>query len=224
MNCDGYCQAWWGTWYPWAEANQGLISIVALATALALFLLENGRANREAADAAKAREEARAKEQADKLAAIEKARRDDEARRLDHVLDFTVTANGIIAEVQRDMMLDRLAIDQHPNALFPTRRLRAKARAAAGSLVAILGVAPMHPKLVLNVREAAELLTTFADSPSNNAPAGMKEIDTLDQQLTEMKSTISEHHRAMRAELRPEIAGSLFETPGAIEVACTHEL
>lgn len=45
MDCGQYCQAWWGSWWPWAEANQGLLSIAALVIALAFFLVEQRRAN-----------------------------------------------------------------------------------------------------------------------------------------------------------------------------------
>ena len=45
MDCGQYCQAWWGSWWPWAEANQGFLSIAALVTALAFFLVEQRRAN-----------------------------------------------------------------------------------------------------------------------------------------------------------------------------------
>lgn len=37
---------WWGDWWPWAEANQGFLSLLALIFALAAFLVENRRANR----------------------------------------------------------------------------------------------------------------------------------------------------------------------------------
>lgn len=36
---------WWGSWWPWAEANQGMLSLAALVLALVIALFENVRAN-----------------------------------------------------------------------------------------------------------------------------------------------------------------------------------
>jgi hypothetical protein len=43
MECEKYCQAWWGTLWPWAEANQGLLSVMALVVAIGLVLYEQSR-------------------------------------------------------------------------------------------------------------------------------------------------------------------------------------
>lgn len=37
-------QAWWGTWWPWAEANQGLLSSLALFAAVLVAVIEARRA------------------------------------------------------------------------------------------------------------------------------------------------------------------------------------
>lgn len=62
MQCDQYCQAWWGTLWPWAEANQGLLSILALGLALWAFVAENRRANKAEEKAAKEARKAEARE------------------------------------------------------------------------------------------------------------------------------------------------------------------
>jgi len=71
MVCDEYQQAWWGSWWPWAEANQGLLSVIALVTALVLFLLEQKRANKA--------------EQAAKDAAIDAERKEREKLRIQKI-------------------------------------------------------------------------------------------------------------------------------------------
>lgn len=76
---EEYHQAWWGTWWPWAEANQGLLSILALIATLALAFREWKRA-----DDAERRE---------------RLRSEREAR--ERIQEFFAAADAIVAEFRR---------------------------------------------------------------------------------------------------------------------------
>lgn len=207
------------------ERNQGFITLVALFFALWAFIQENKRANAAKAEAEEAerkrieyaeaaREEQRSREEAQRLQAIVDARRADEARRLNHLLDFVTTANGIMAEVQREIQIDRMRLtaEEGENLLFPSEELRACANAASSALDAILPTAPPHPKAVLDARRAADRLSRVAHVSVRTGMAGLQVGEDLDRDLGEAKSRLSEHHREMMGLLRPEIHRA-FEIP-----------
>lgn len=220
-------RCWESAWaseglFPLLERNQGCITLLALFFALWAFNKEAKRANAARAEAEEAerrrveyaeaaREDQRSREEAQKLQAIVDARRADEARRLNHLLDFVTTANGIMAEVQREIVLDslRLTSEGGESLLFPSERLIACARAASSALDAILPTAPPHPKAVLDARRAADRLSLVAHAPLQKGKAGIQTNDDLDKDLTDAKVKLSDHHREMMALLRPEVARAL---------------
>lgn len=205
---------------PLFEHNQGTLSVTALALALIAFLVETRRANEAKAEAESAREAQRQADEERRTAAIREAREADEARRLNHLLDFITTVNGIIAEVQRDIVIDRLALADEvgKSGIFPSPLLRAKARIGAGAINAILTSAPPIPKAVFDARQASEKLEWLGGLTPPPGDDWMDLVDLADDDLTKIKGRMSDHHRALMAELRPQLAAAFAAQSGAIEV------
>lgn len=204
---------------PLFEHNQGTLSVTALALALVAFLVETRRANEAKAEAEAARETQRQVEEERRTAAIREAREADEARRLNHLLDFITTVNGIIAEVQRDIAADRLALASRggQRRIYPSPQLRTKARIGAAAINAVLTSAPPIPKAVLDARQASEKLEWLGGLMPAAGDDWMDLVDVADEDLTTLKGQMSDHHRALMAELRPVQAAAFAAQSGAIE-------
>ncbi|WP_146218194.1 MULTISPECIES: hypothetical protein [unclassified Caulobacter] len=147
-----YIQAWWGTWWPWAEANQGLLSVGALGLAMLAFMAETRRANKAEAEAL------RKERQADRRSTLERRRAAEHERRR-QISDFA----DLVSQMTRDFVdacieaVDQLETsdDQMPglpgNWLHTAIELRE-------SLKAILPSAPRDAELVLATHRIIELL------------------------------------------------------------------
>jgi len=147
-----YIQAWWGTWWPWAEANQGLLSVGALGLAALAFMAETRRANKAEAEAL------RKERQADRRSALERRRAAGHERRR-QISDFA----DLVSEMTRDFVdasieaVDRLETsdDQMPG--LPGNWLNT-AIELRESLKAVLSSAPRDAELVLATHRIIELL------------------------------------------------------------------
>ncbi len=153
---------------PWAEDNQGLISIIALVLALILFLVEQHRANdaekRERRQAIEDAATAKAEASAAEIRAIEAAeagrQEEREAARaaaiqakLDHLHEFATAVRGVILDVENALLADqtyakRMTHSQDFGLAAPTRETKILANAAADTLKAMLTSAPISPGLI----------------------------------------------------------------------------
>lgn len=147
-----YIQTWWGTWWPWAEANQGLLSVGALGLATLAFMAETRRANKAEAEAL------RKERQADRRSALERRRAAEHERRR-QISDFA----DLVSEMTRDFVdacieaVDRLETsdDQMPG--LPGDWLHT-AIELRESLKAVLPSSPRDAELVLATHRIIELL------------------------------------------------------------------
>ncbi len=166
--------AWWGSWWPWAEANQGLLSIVALGLAVGGLLYELRRANDErlaeakkatenaaqAAEAAAAadarwREEMRqAEDRAVREAgwAADRARRASVDERLRRITEYCDAVAELVTVVADGFDGAAAAIEGQPFGELPPNLIDA-ARNAGESLEALLIAVPPDPVLISSTRK-----------------------------------------------------------------------
>lgn len=161
---DAWC--WWNRTdgvAPWAESNQGLISVLALVAALALALFEQKRALAAEARAHRAAEEAKAE-------AAAEARETAITNRLATLAEFAVAARGILRDAEhalqedlqttRDFMFDLVGFD------VPGEKVRDGARASIGTLNALLAAARLSPNLIRATRDGVAALHSIGDHPT----------------------------------------------------------
>lgn len=150
FDSDAFRRLW--TWWnraegiaPWTEHNQGLISVVALAVALAAAVFEYRRALRAEAQARQAADTA-------KIEAAAEAVRAEIAQKLSTIHEFAIAARGVLLDVENDLQKDR---EQFKAYLFDTMAMpapadwvRQGARASADTLNALLAATPLSPGLI----------------------------------------------------------------------------
>lgn len=186
-------KAWWDRVEgiaPWAEHNQGLISIIALAVALLLALLEFRRANLAEARARRAAAEAKAETEGEAQAA-------EVARRLSEIAEFATAVRGVIVDVEVTLHEDRawavspILPDVPMEA--PNVTSRQAARAAVDTLNALLGVAPVSPTLIRATCAAVRALLPIDDervsAPSHYAS---EQYGTWIDGLTAVRAAITD--------------------------------
>ena len=168
-----YHQAWWGTWWPWAEANQGLLSVLALVFALALALIENRRANLA---------EARARELS--------ARADRRAIR-QHVI-----AACRLAEMLKERIEDcRLRVDHwSPDQQGDDLMIWNSGRDTAEALRVLAGAAPRIPELIIATLGAARIADMAANLRGQilSANGWRAWYDTIERGLDRESETLQE--------------------------------
>jgi hypothetical protein len=148
--------------FPWAEENQGLVSLIALVTALLLFLLEQKRAN-EAEQAG--RDEAARQESLDKTRTREAIEREGFLSRLaaqNRVTEHVRVCAGIIENVAGDLDAEyertSIASVRANNASWlwdPPEGLQDALEGLAASLTALLPGCPPDGELILATQRAA---------------------------------------------------------------------
>jgi len=145
---------------PWAEHNQGLLSVVALVFALGVAVLEYRRALKAEARARSAAREAKAQAEAEAQEA--KIR-----ERLSFVHEFAIAAKGVLVDVELDLARDRDDFRKYPfdemAMLAPADRVRQGAKASAETLNALLAGVPLSPSLIRATRQGACALNAVAD-------------------------------------------------------------
>jgi hypothetical protein len=156
---------WWnhdGGIFPWAENNQGLISVLALIAALGLALFEQRRALVAEARARQAAEEA-------KVIAAAEAREAEITRRLSGVAEFAAAVRGVVVDVERDLAKD---LELSRGFMFdgmtfqvPDDRVRQGARASADTLNALIAAAPLSPLLIRATRQGVSALLAISHQP-----------------------------------------------------------
>lgn len=232
MNCDQYCHHWWGTWWPWAEANQGMLSVAAIALTATLALLEFRRANKaealakKIAEDAEAAEERRANEAIEREArqtreAEERRRHDEISRELLRISEYTTAARSMIRDAELALHNDRDRIRKIISETLVSQVLvnnysSSRERAASEGLKAIAHAAPMDPQIILTSRKAALTLNGLADQRPLMASAGVDRWyqEALDS-LVAIRQELTEHEIALANRIRfpptPEVNPATWE-------------
>jgi hypothetical protein len=176
---EQYAQAWWGTWWPWAEANQGLLSVVALVLALGFALWENHRAN----------------------GAELKARQENDRRERDLLNRYI---DGI-EELRRLMRARLTAVARELDAWSPSDRAHAPlgltkgGREGGAALRLFATAAPPNPTVML----ATIALTAVFDGAAELS--GAYDAKTLRAKISNLQIALDEHEKQL-ADLAKRIA------------------
>ncbi len=142
---------WEWFWHPqgmlvWAEANQGMLSIAALVTALVFFLLEQRRANRAEQAANDAARAAELKEQEKLRIQKIEARAHQQAEKRRQVSEFVAVTNDILdgfLTEGRNVVAESVA----QNAFRPSIGFSAVWHEIVGALRMLAGQLPSRPRL-----------------------------------------------------------------------------
>lgn len=145
---EEYHQAWWGTLWPWAEANQGLLSVIALIATLGLAFREWKRA-----DAAERRERERtAREAAERVSA------------------FFGAADEVVLEFRRYIEQGRAELEKRANQYMDQPGILVHAARGGSEALRILagtgGVPPAAVMAVVNMARAMAGLEDRTTGPS----------------------------------------------------------
>lgn len=203
--------SWWlnaNGIFPWAEHNQGVISVVALVAALILVLIEQGRANAAESKANRAAEEAKALAEETKVRVSAEAREAAVTQRLATVSEFAIAARGVLLDVERDLQDDLEVTRQYmwDSATFqvPAERVRQGAKASAHTLNALLAATPLSPALVRSTRLGVSALLAVADAPRTVTEEDFAATyATWVDDLIASREAISESEREYLHRLRP---------------------
>lgn len=149
------------TWLPWAEANQGTLSIFALIVALAVAVRENILANKAKAEALAAEQKAEAR---DRKALAEQERHGREARiiaRKEAVSGYVNAGVNIIGQLTRAATVEKYRLREENSEMHAAvaEDFILAGRRIEGALFALERIAPPDPDLILATRAALE---TFA--------------------------------------------------------------
>lgn len=154
---------------PWAESNQGLISVLALLAALVVALIEQRRALAERKHALLA--EARALRHAEdaKVEAQKQARDADISQRLQLVAEFATSVRGLLLDIERDLQDDLRRTDEFmlEGATFtvPDAVVIRRAKATAETVNALVAGVWLSPALIRAARQAIAALLIVAEGP-----------------------------------------------------------
>ncbi|MBO9710671.1 MAG: hypothetical protein J7521_20915 [Caulobacter sp.] len=158
MSCDQYCWALWGTWWPWAEANQGFLSALAFGFSLSLAVGEW---------IGKRRAERRARE-------AEAEQRLAPARRF---IGAVVSVVRPWVEFYENLWVlngEDIALGIRPLAQW-TREWREQNRRTADTLQGMLPLAPADPVITDAVQAIISAMNEFALGPYEIPPPALQE-------------------------------------------------
>ncbi len=199
MGCDGYCQAWWGTWWPWAEANQGLLSVAALIIALVLFLLEQRRANMAEGRAKGAAMRAELKELEDRRIAKAEARAAANGEKRRRVSEYVATTSDILegfVQAGREAAEDSRRTSVGFNVV---------ADEIVGALHSLEGICPgdaallrlLHRAIGAVKRAAAKETMTGLRAPHLAFGSGPAFVDAVEDELNEIVAELRARQKAL---------------------------
>jgi hypothetical protein len=199
---DPWHWTWWGIWYPWAEANTGLLSVVqgilsvaALGTAILFFLHEQKRANQAEAKAQQLeRNAALARQEEIERLAVEKISWEFQAHQ-ERVGAYARTVSGIIQKLEEALEEELVALKKIETSeamamSHCTLRNRAMAGSVRDCLLALLPSGPQDPEMIIATQEAAQEAGRIYDYPGPDNHISVRSF--LTRILTDLRKARSD--------------------------------
>lgn len=193
---------------PWFEANQGVLSVVALCVALFALIREAQLAHKAEKKAADLQRETDAKAAARDRQALIEAEKQSNADRLAATRREAISYNNAVLGLVHDLLhqcdteRNRLEGAEENSPVRPA--IMANANRCLGALKALLGGAPRNAELIMGTVRAIEDLETFSNLPFLMEKA--VQLRVIDAHITALNAALAILQREVNWLSNPENA------------------